>query len=136
MAVTASVFASQREEVLAAGLDDFLRKPYRSGQVFECMARHLGVRYLYAREPQAPVADLPALLRPDDLSVLPAALRNDLENAIISLDPNRISLAVSEISQKNTALGNTIARLADKMAYSPILYALRTCKSGSAKAQV
>ena len=30
VAVTASAFASQREEVLAAGFDDFLRKPYRS----------------------------------------------------------------------------------------------------------
>jgi CheY-like chemotaxis protein len=41
-AVTASAFASQREEVLAAGVDDFIRKPYQPSEIFDCMARHLG----------------------------------------------------------------------------------------------
>ena len=46
-AVSASVFAGQQGEVLAAGLDDFVRKPYRPGDIFDCLARHLGVRYRY-----------------------------------------------------------------------------------------
>ena len=45
VAVSASVFASERSGVLAAGLDDFVGKPYRPGEIFDCMARHLGVRY-------------------------------------------------------------------------------------------
>jgi signal transduction histidine kinase/CheY-like chemotaxis protein len=43
--VSASVFPSEREEMLAAGLDDFVRKPYSPIEIFECMARHLGVQY-------------------------------------------------------------------------------------------
>jgi signal transduction histidine kinase/ActR/RegA family two-component response regulator len=43
--VSASVFPSEREEMLAAGLDDFVRKPYAPIEIFECMARHLGVQY-------------------------------------------------------------------------------------------
>ena len=46
-AVTASVFAGQRSEILAAGLDDLVCKPYRPADVFDCMARHLGVRYRF-----------------------------------------------------------------------------------------
>ena len=47
IALTASAFAQEREEVMAMGFDDFLRKPYRLDEIFEHMARHLGVRYVY-----------------------------------------------------------------------------------------
>ena len=44
-AMTASAFASEREEVLAAGMDDFVRKPYHADKIFDCMVRQLGVRF-------------------------------------------------------------------------------------------
>ena len=37
-ALTASAFEEEREEVLAVGMDDFVRKPYRPAEVFDCMA--------------------------------------------------------------------------------------------------
>jgi CheY-like chemotaxis protein/anti-sigma regulatory factor (Ser/Thr protein kinase) len=46
--LSASVFVSEREEMLAAGWDDFVRKPYLPREVLDCMAQHLGVRYDYA----------------------------------------------------------------------------------------
>jgi hypothetical protein len=33
--------------VLAAGCNDFVRKPFREEDIFEKMAEHLGVRYVY-----------------------------------------------------------------------------------------
>jgi CheY-like chemotaxis protein len=46
--LSASVFPAEREEMLAAGLDDFVRKPYLPNEVFDCIARHLGVRYRWS----------------------------------------------------------------------------------------
>jgi signal transduction histidine kinase/ActR/RegA family two-component response regulator len=46
--LSASVFPSEREEMLASGVQDFVCKPYTPDEIFECMARHLGVRYDYA----------------------------------------------------------------------------------------
>jgi signal transduction histidine kinase/ActR/RegA family two-component response regulator len=46
--LSASVFVSEREEMLAAGLDDFVRKPYLPREILDCMERQLGVRYKYS----------------------------------------------------------------------------------------
>ena len=46
--LSASVFVSEREEMLAAGLNDFVRKPYLPREILDCMAQHMGVYYDYA----------------------------------------------------------------------------------------
>jgi hypothetical protein len=68
-------------------------------------------------------------LRPEDLAALPTALRRELENAVISLDRERIMLLVSQISEQNASLGGRLAQLADVSAYTPIFQALESCKT-------
>ena len=129
VAVTASAFASQRDEVLAAGLDDFLRKPYRPREIFDCMARHLDLQYVFGAPHPAAMEELPAPLRPQDFEALPEELRKELENAILSLDGERIARVVSQVSQQDSALGGALARLASQLAYTPIVRALESCKA-------
>jgi CheY-like chemotaxis protein len=45
---SASVFDSERTEMLAAGLDDFVRKPCSPNEILDCMSRHLGVQYRWS----------------------------------------------------------------------------------------
>jgi signal transduction histidine kinase/CheY-like chemotaxis protein len=136
VAATASAFGSQREEVLASGFDDFLRKPYRPREIFDCMARQLGVKYVYRSDQAAPAGDPAAILKPEDLASLPAALRHELEDAVVSLDAKRIATLVRQVSGQNALLGNTLERLTSKSAYSPILRALRGSKSKFAESDV
>jgi CheY-like chemotaxis protein len=58
--LSASVFVSEREEMLSAGLDDFVRKPYLPREILDCMAQHLGVRYKYAESAAKAAGDAPA----------------------------------------------------------------------------
>lgn len=56
--VSASAFPSERDEMLAAGLDDFVRKPYLPNEIFACMARHLSIRYRWTNTELAPDKDV------------------------------------------------------------------------------
>jgi CheY-like chemotaxis protein len=54
VALSASAFEEDRENALAEGCDDFVRKPFRAEELSEMLAKHLGVRFIY--EDVAPTA--------------------------------------------------------------------------------
>ncbi len=47
VALTASVFEEERKTILAAGCDDFMRKPFEANILFAKLEELLGVRYIY-----------------------------------------------------------------------------------------
>jgi CheY-like chemotaxis protein len=75
--VGASVFASEREVLLAVGMDDFVRKPYVPNDIFDCMARHIGVRYAYAKAARSADEEGSQRVMFDDLAALRPELRAD-----------------------------------------------------------
>jgi len=130
-AVTASGHASERSEILAGGMDDYVRKPYRPAEIFECMARHLGVRYQVSEGTAKSDTERVGMLRAEDLAPLPEELRKELRDALMTLDPAWISTVIGRISQENRTLGLILADYADGCSYSKILDAMAT--EGEAK---
>ncbi len=63
VAVSASVFADDRQEAIAAGCDDFLPKPFKEEQVLAVLGRLLGLEWVQAAEPAGQAA-LPAVADP------------------------------------------------------------------------
>ncbi|MDD1622065.1 MAG: response regulator [Methylococcaceae bacterium] len=125
VAVTASAFIEQREELLNAGMDDFVRKPYRFNEIYECLARELGVQYIYADAQQA--VDAEALpLTAEMLSLLPLELRSELHEALENLDAARIGAVIEQVISHDSALHKTLSLLARNFDYPAILKALQT----------
>ncbi|MEG4218704.1 response regulator [Microcoleus sp. Pol14C6] len=58
IALTASTFEEKKGEIIAAGCDDFVRKPFQEQILFDKMACYLEVRYLYQELPRLPVGAL------------------------------------------------------------------------------
>jgi two-component system, sensor histidine kinase and response regulator len=56
LALTANAFAEQREEMLTAGCDDFISKPFKMQEIFEKLAEHLNVKYVYEENTSTPPA--------------------------------------------------------------------------------
>lgn len=122
-ATTASVFDEQREEMLRAGMDDFVRKPFRPEDIFNCMAKHLGVSYIY-KETIEPDKEVPVPISPEILATLPASLRQELADAIIRLNIQKIEEAIRRITDQDAQLGMALTSYAASYDYTAILEAL------------
>ena len=120
--VTASAFASERDGVMAAGVDDFIRKPYRPSELFDCMARHLGLRRVFMRSQEEP-RRVP--LSQEDFETLPRELVAELRSAIVRLDPEQIHGVIARISQFNVAIGQQLTQMAARFAYTAMLEAVQ-----------
>ena len=124
--LSAFAFTKHRGEALAAGVDDFLSKPFHPEEIFNCLARHLGVRYRYQEAATEKIASMPGS---EELAGLPAELRKELGDAVISLDIARIASVISRVSAHNPAVGSAISQYAERYAYSSILQALRSSEA-------
>ncbi len=119
VAVTASAFMEQRDEMLAAGMDDFVRKPYRFNEIYEVLSKQLGVQYRFAEETQA--VEHAGPLTAEMLSVLPAILQSELRAALESLEVERIDAVIHQVSACNAGLGHILLQLAKNFDYPSVL---------------
>lgn len=124
VAVTASAFKEQRAEMLEAGMDDFVRKPYRFNEIYNCLSRQLGVRYLYEEpgEFKAPIVAVTSSM----LAVLPLSLRVTLKAALESLETEQIAQAIQQVGVYDQALQKALMQLTDNYDYPAILKVLPT----------
>jgi signal transduction histidine kinase/DNA-binding NarL/FixJ family response regulator len=127
VALSASVIKEEREQLLAAGADDFVPKPIHFGAVYDCMARHLGVRFTFDEPADHVAMESSAGLDREALAALPSSFHKELEEAVVSLDAARIGEAVRAVSQQNSELGVALAGHADRLEYTVILRAVQAC---------
>jgi PAS domain S-box-containing protein len=120
--VTASVFREEQQKIQQAGTDDFVRKPYRAEEIYECLSKHLGVQYEYQTEPDAQVTE--TILTPEMMSAIPEALRQELQDAIEKLDSERIIDTLDKVSPIEAELAAILNQFAKNFDYMSILNAL------------
>ncbi len=126
VAVTASVFEEDRGELLSAGMDDIVIKPFRPNDLFECMTKQLGVRFIR----QTPnIEQRLALISAVALAKLPIELQDELRDALLDLDMDRIADGVGQISVNDPGLGEIMRNLIKSYQYTTINQALEEALS-------
>jgi signal transduction histidine kinase/DNA-binding response OmpR family regulator len=120
-AVTASAFANQRDELLASGMDDFVRKPYRPAEIFDCMVRQLGVRFIHIEAQQTEPASSISLVR---LAGLPEELRLDLSEGLVLGNTELLEKLLIRIARHDSVLGKILVQHVSAFNYLPVLSAL------------
>ena len=122
IALTASAFEENRETVLAAGCDDFVRKPFRQEDIFESMTLHLGVSFTYGDAAAAlPPDAAPALLSPEALADLPASWRSELHQAASMADDEAIGALLDQIEAERADVAGALAELVRDFRFDEIM---------------
>ncbi len=122
VAVTASAFMEEHAQMIAAGMDDIVRKPYRINEIYEAMARQLDLRFVYAETDDERIAPR---LEAQRLAALPEVVRTQLREALESLDSNAIAAAIQRIAGQDAELAKSLSKIAESLDYPAILEALK-----------
>ena len=120
VAVTASVFEEEKAAVFEAGCDDFIRKPFKDGQILDAIERHLGVEFIY-EETTTSVDSEEEILTPEDIATLPPELLTAMKKALLTLDLEKIDNAVKSIADLDPLIGKQMAKLVNNFSYETIL---------------
>jgi signal transduction histidine kinase/DNA-binding response OmpR family regulator len=121
-AITASAWVEEREPILAAGCDELVLKPYREQEIFDVMARYLGVAYCYDEEREGGVGGNDGELKPEELTAaLTSELREELHTAVLRLNTARTLEVIDRIAERNAAVGALLRTLAYDLAYERLL---------------
>ncbi len=128
IAITASAFEEQRNLVLSAGCDDFIRKPFQDLVILEKMAQHLGVQYTYDQslkeEPQHGERLLPNSTKVMDITSwekLPYSWIVSLHQAAIEADGDLILELVKQIADLDIGLSTALANLVQEFEFEKII---------------
>jgi CheY-like chemotaxis protein len=87
VAVTAGTLGDEREDLIAAGCDDVVRKPFEAGEIFTLLEAKLGLVIVYEEESRRAMRPLPVTAFQDEISETewPAAMER-LVGACETLD--------------------------------------------------
>ena len=111
IAVTAGGLSEDRTEALAAGCDDFLRKPFKTDKLLRIIEKYSGVSYAFEDDPpinQEKPADLGRDLTPEDLDGLPLSLVNELRHAVDRVDFDKTQQLIQRLESLNGPLAGTL----------------------------
>ncbi|MBN1878441.1 MAG: response regulator [Anaerolineae bacterium] len=131
IALTASAFEEDRNAIMEAGCDDFVRKPFRENEIFDALARHLQIRFIYETLPEGSSTEsrragareeaaTPDALRPE-LQTLPAHWAVDMYQATTELDADRMELLIDDIRSQTPRLADILTQWIHDFEYEKIM---------------
>ncbi len=123
VAMTASAFEDERQQMLAEGCDAVVIKPFRQREIEEVLVRLLGVQFVYEEAVAAPPT-VGERYRGLDLTGLPADWVAALRQAAMEADGDQISALAKGIREHRPELAAALLEAADDYDYGAILEAM------------
>ncbi len=121
IALTASVFREQLDNIINAGCDAVLHKPFHAPEIFSLLKKHLGVDFIYQDklEPLSP----PVLeTTVEMLTRLPPSLLRQLHEAALNLDTEETDAVIAQIRPLEPDIADGLQQLAQHYQFEQIIH--------------
>jgi signal transduction histidine kinase/CheY-like chemotaxis protein len=128
-ALSAHVLGEERNEIFAAGCDEFVGKPYQENEIFDVMAKHLELKFIYEKINMTEEIFNSTNQGEINLESLDLTLRAELITAITITDAIKISKIAERIRIKEPQLSAALHTCARNYDYQTILTALKNGSS-------
>ncbi|MCW6037474.1 response regulator [Spirulina subsalsa FACHB-351] len=118
IAITASALEEEKADILAAGCDDVVRKPFRENSLWDTLKEYLGVSYCYGEKEGIPLEETFAVsssltLEANALKIMPAQWLRDLHQFAMMGDDLAVLDLVEQIPPEHQELITILRELAD-----------------------
>ncbi|GAK59508.1 multi-sensor hybrid histidine kinase [Candidatus Vecturithrix granuli] len=123
--LSASIVDGDRLRAIEAGCDEFLLKPFWHMEIFDLLAQHTGMHFVYADNHDKTSADKQphkdAGIQTAAKTEIPPHLLAELEQATITTDMRKIMELIQEIRRYDAPFAERLKRYADNFEYPKIL---------------
>lgn len=137
VALTASVFDDKRQAILAAGCDDYMRKPFHYNDICTMLNKHLGIQFVYRNQASPkhppttdnsthttrPTQESTASFIIESLATLPTDIVQTLHTAALTGDITQAEFIIEHIQNRAPQLAQTLTVLVDYFAFDQIITA-------------
>jgi CheY-like chemotaxis protein len=124
IALTAGATAEEQENVMRAGVDDFLLKPVREAALWEKIQAHLKLDYVWADEDTSEGYEAVATLTPERgselLAKVPAEILGRLHDAVLDGDKARLDQLLEGVRAHDLRAASALKELAEKYEYEAL----------------
>ena len=122
VAITASVFEEEKNEVMKYGVDEFVRKPYREEHIFDILKRRLKISYKYEENSQKVIKEEEQenIENRDWMKKVPKDILEKLKDCIINGDTDGIIEQTKIINKYDNLIAIKIKKMADNYQFEKL----------------
>jgi CheY-like chemotaxis protein len=124
VALTASAFEHEREQIVAHGCDAFVAKPFRESTVFATLAEQLGIGYVYAT-PDAEPGKSESAITTARLTGVSAEWRERFEESLVTGDVQALLEAADALAPHDEQLAAELRKAVREYRFDELLDELK-----------
>ncbi|MGB3495679.1 MAG: GAF domain-containing protein [Elainellaceae cyanobacterium] len=122
IALTATAFEENRKEMLEAGCDDVLSKPFQVQKMMHLLQHYLNLEFIYEASPEVlGYESEPPVLTPDVLNEMPDEWSDQLRRYALECDDQAVLKLIEKIPLSQDSLKRRLQYLAHEFLFDEIL---------------